>query len=417
MKFEFKKINRSGSKLKMVTGVITAFFFGAQVFAQGTPAELKIGVLTDLSSAYSDLTGKGSVAAVEMAVEDFGGVVLGRKIKVISADHQLKPEIGTAIASRWFDTEAVQAIFDLTGSSVALAVQTVGKSHPDRALFYGVPITSDLVKSKCLANTAKWMPDANSLTYPLVKTMSQQGSKKWFLLLQDTAVAPPMRDAALKGIADGGAKLVGEVKVPVNAGDVSSFVLQAQAAGADVIAVGTGGADLFNVHRTAKQFGLLQSGVKIVSFSMYSTDVDAMGQNDAQGMALMTPFFPGMNPKADAWAKRFKQRTGKMPAFSQANDYSSALSYLAAVRQAGTTNATEVMKVIKSAPVDNIVTTNGKVRADGQLIRPMYFVRVKPPAQSKYPGDYFDLVATIPGEEAFLPPSSECALVGSGKSQ
>ncbi|MES2786610.1 MAG: ABC transporter substrate-binding protein [Pseudomonadota bacterium] len=405
--------SQAARALRLTELAVAAFLatasFGAA--AQNTPP-FKIGLVTDMASGYSDLSGKYSVAAAQMAIEDFGGTVLGRKIELLTADHQLKPTVGSAIVTEWFDRDGVVAIFNITGSSVALAANAIAKDRPTKAIVNTSASSTDLNGKACLPNAIHWAADFYAYAYSTAKYMSQ-GSKTWYVMLQDTAAGPPARAAALAGIQKGGGKMVGEVKVPTNSGDVSSFVLQAQASKAQNIILGFGANDAVNIIKSSKQFGLQQSGITFVQGAgMYQSDINAMGLDLASGVTFVTPFYSEMNDEARAWSRRFFTRTGKYPSFSHVADYEGVTHYLKAVQKVGSDDATKVIPAMREIPVNSFALKNARIRENNQLIRPMYLGRVKTAAQSKNPGDFVDLIATIPAEEAYsLIENSECPLV------
>jgi len=408
MKYDSKIHAASAAKAASVAiFAVAAFAANAQ-----NSQPFKIGLVTDMSSGYSDLSGKYSVAAAQMAIEDFGGKVLGRKIELLTADHQLKPTVGSAIVTEWFDREGVSAIFNLTGSSVGLAANAIVKDRPTRTIVNTSASSNDLNGKACLPNAIHWATDFYAYAYSTVKYMSQ-GSKTWYVMLQDTAAGPPARAAALAGMEKGGGKFIGEVKVPVNSGDVSSFVLQAQSSKAQNVVVGFGATDFTNIMKAAKQFGLQQSGITFVQGAgMYQSDIYAMGLDLAAGLTFATPFYAEMNDEARAGSKRFFAKTGKYPSHSHVADYEGVTHYLKAVQKVGTDDAAKVVPAMREIPANSFAIKNGRIRENNQLIRPMYLGRVKTAAQSKYPGDYVDLIATIPAEEAYSPiQSSECPLV------
>ncbi len=383
----------------------------APVLAQsGGP--FKIGIATDMSSAYSDLSGKGSVIAAQLAIEDFGGSVLGRKIEIVSADHQMKPSVGSSLVTEWFDRSNVSAVFGLAGSSVALAVQAIAKDRPTRTVVHTVPLTSELIGKSCLPNAVHWAPDSYALAAAVTRYMTKQGGKSWFIMVQDTAAGPPARAAAADGILKGGGKIAGDVRVPFNAGDVSSFVLQAQSSRANLIAVGFGGADLINIVKAGRQFGIEKSGAAFVSLALFGPDIEGMGLDLAKGITFVMPFYPEMNAEARAWSKRFQDRAGRLPAWSQVADYEGVLHYLRAVQKAGTDDAQKVVPIMKAGPINMFSIEGGMIREDHQLVRPMYLTKVKAPDQSKFPGDFYEIIGKVPASEVFSPlADSACGMV------
>jgi branched-chain amino acid transport system substrate-binding protein len=407
-------IHSSGRASRMRKGALAVALAGAafgSLAQSGAP--FKIGLVTDMSSGYSDLSGKYSVAAAQMAIEDFGGKVLGRPIELITADHQLKPTVGSAIITEWLDRDGVSAIFNITGSSVALAANAIAKDRPTKTLVNTSASSSDLNGKACLANAIHWAPDFYAYAFSTVKYMSQGAGKTWYVMLQDTAAGPPARAAAVAGIQAGGGKLIGEVKVPVNSGDVSSFVLQAQASKAQNVIVGFGANDFVNIMKASKQFGVQQSGVTFVQGSgLYQSDVNAVGLELITGLTFVTPYYSEMNDEARVWARRFLAKTGKYPSHSHVADYEGLTHYLKAVQKVGTDDATKVVPAMREMPVNSFAIKDGRIRENNQLIRPMYLGRVKAAALSKNPGDVVDLIAAIPAVEAYSPiGASECPLV------
>lgn len=407
------KFRNTGHASRMTKVAFAAVLTSAAFAAAAQGAQpFKIGLVTDMSSGYSDLSGKYSVAAAQMAIEDFGGKVLGRKIELLTADHQLKPTVGSAIVTEWFDRDGVSAIFNITGSSVALAANAIAKDRPTKVIVNTSASSTDLNGKACLPNAVHWAADFYAYAFSTAKYMSQ-GSKTWYVMLQDTAAGPPARAAALAGIQKGGGKFIGEVKVPVNSGDVSSFVLQAQSSKAQNIILGFGANDAVNIIKASKQFGLQQSGVTFVQGAgMYQSDINAMGLDLASGLTFVTPFYSEMNDEARAWSKRFFAKTGKYPSFSHVADYEGVTHYLKAVQKVGTDDATKVVPAMRDMPVNSFALKDARIRENNQLIRPMYLGRVKTAAQSKNPGDFVDLIATVSAVDAYSPiESSECPLV------
>jgi branched-chain amino acid transport system substrate-binding protein len=398
--------------MKLAAALSTALLGLALTPAAAQQTPFKIGLATDMTSAYTDLSGKGSVGAAQMAIEDFGGSVLGRKIELLSADHQMKPSVGSALVTEWFDRENVSAIFGLAGSSVALAAQSALKDRPNRAIIHTTALTSELIGKSCLPNAVHWAPDFYALAVGVTRYMTEKGGKTWFVMVQDTAAGPPARAAAGEGVQKAGGRIVGDVKVPFNAGDVSSFVLQAQSSRAQMVAVGFGGTDLVNIVKAGRQFGLTKSGATFVSLALFSPDIEAMGLELAQGITFVMPFYPDMNEQTRAWSKRFQSRVGRIPTWGHIADYEGVTQYLAAVQKVGTDDAAKVIPAMKAAPINMFSLENGVIRADHQLERPMYLARVKSPAQSKGPGDFYEILGKVPGKDAFSPlPQSACGMV------
>jgi branched-chain amino acid transport system substrate-binding protein len=408
------KSGNTGHALRMTKVAFAAILASAAIAASAQSSQpFKIGMVTDMSSGYSDLSGKYSVAAAQMAIEDFGGKVLGRKIELVTADHQLKPTVGSAIVTEWLDRDGVSAIFNIVGSSVGLAANAIAKDRPTKTIVHTGSSSSDLNGKACLPNAIHWAADFYAYAFSTAKYVSQGPAKTWYLMIQDTAAGPPARAAALAGIQKGGGKLLGEVKVPVNSGDVSSFVLQAQASKAQNVIVGFGANDFVNIMKASKQFGLQQSGFTFVQGAgLYQSDVNAMGLDLASGLTFVTPYYAEMNDEARAWSKRFLAKTGKYPSHSHVADYEGITHYLKAVQKVGTDDSTKVVPAMREMPVNSFALKDARIRENNQLIRPMYLGRVKTAAQSKNPGDVVELIASIAAADAYSPiEASECSLV------
>jgi branched-chain amino acid transport system substrate-binding protein len=403
------------SKKKFGVGALAAVMAIPLLSASFAVAQetVKIGMLTDMNSAYADLQGKTGVVAVEMAIEDFGGSVLGRKIELLVADHQLKPAVASAIATEWFDSKDVDVITGLIGSSVSLAAQEIVRDRPSKLIMHTMSVSSDISGKYCAANAIHWAIDAFPLAVTTMKYLvGTAGAKKIFVMLPDSAAGAPYLAAATRGITDAGGEVVGSIRVPPASGDVSSYVLQAQGSGADNIALGFGGNDAVNVVRAANQFGVVGGGTTISSLGLYATDVTALGLDLAQGMIFATPFYSGASPEAKSWAERFEARTGTVPAFSHVNDYEATLHYLKAVEAAGTTEASAVVAKMRELPVVTFATEHAHIREDNHVVRDVYVGKVKSPEASTSAGDYMEYLSTIPADEAYLPlAESECTLV------
>ena len=412
------QVNRSTLNGGVKAAFRTATFaFGAFAMLAGPVAAqsggtLKLGVTTDMSSAYADLSGKGSVVAVQMAIDDFGGTVLGKKIEVISADHQMKPSVGSTLVTEWFDRDGVSAVFGLAGSSVALAAQAIVKERPKKAILHTTALTSDLAGKACVPNAIHWAPDSYALAASVTRHVTEQGAKTWYVMVQDTAAGPPALAAASAGVTSAGGRVVGELRVPFNAGDVSSFVLQAQASKAQMVAIGFGGADFVNILKAAQQFGLTQSGTRFASLALFGPDIQAMGLPLAQGITAVMPFYYDINDQAKAWAKRFQEKHGKEPGWGHIADYEATMAYLQAVQRTGTDDASVVIPSMKAQTYNTFSLDGATIRDDMKLVRPMYLFKVKTPAQSKAPGDFYDIIGKVAAKDAFSPVSaSACPLV------
>ncbi|WP_137923777.1 ABC transporter substrate-binding protein [Cupriavidus sp. 2SB] len=376
----------------------------APCWAQGVAIEqVRIGVLTDMSGTYSDLTGQGSLKAVKMAVADFGGQVLGKPIEVLSADHQNKADVGAARARQWFDVDKVTMIADLMNSSVALAVSKVAEEKSRIAIVNGAG-TDALTNENCSEFTVHYAWDSYAMAGGTAHAVSKQGGKSWFFLTADYTFGKSLESSATKVVTAAGGKVLGSARHPLSTPDFSSFILQAQTSGAEIVALANGGQDAQNAVKAASDFGLLKSGKqRLVALALFSTDIAAIGLQATQGIYSTEAFYWDLNDETRIWSQRFLKETGKMPTAIQAGDYSSTLHYLTAVKAAGTTESAAVLRKMREMPVNDFFAKGGKIREDGRMVHDVYLVQVKSPAQSKSKWDLYNVVATIPGESAFQP--------------
>lgn len=374
-------------------------------------APVRIGVLTDMAGTFSDISGPGAVLAVKMAVEDFGGSVLGRPIEVLSADNQNKPDIGSAIARKWFDLDGVVMIQDVMNSAVALAVINIA-AEKDRVAIVNGASSSVITNEKCTPNSIHYTWDTYSIAKAISQSLVKRGSDSWFYLTVDFAFGHALAHDSAEFVKEAGGQVLGEVRHPLNTQDFSSFLMQAISSRAKVIGVANAGADAINTIKGVREFRVTSSGQQIAALSLNLNDTAALGLNTAQGLLFTEAFYWDMNEQTRAWSQRFFGRFGKMPTSTQAGDYSSTKHYLQAVKAAGTTDAKPVLAKMREMPINDFFATNGHIRADGRMVHDMYLMQVKTPAESKGPWDYYKLLATIPGNEAFLPlEKSSCRLV------
>jgi branched-chain amino acid transport system substrate-binding protein len=386
-----------------------AVALGAALLLQGGASAqisddvVKLGVLNDQSAIYSDLSGQGSVVAARIAVEDHGGTAAGKKIEVIFADHQNKPDIGSATASRWYDTERVDAIVDVPVSSVALAVQEVARQR-NRIVLFSAAGTSDLTGKACAPGGFHWTFDTVALAKGTASAVTKAGGDTWFFLTADYAFGHTMETDARRYIQKAGGKVLGGVRHPMNTTDYSSFLLQAQGSKAKVLGLANAGGDTINTIKGASEFGLVQGGQKLAGLLLFLTDIHSLGLKTAQGIQLTESFYWDLNDKTRAWSKRFAERHGgKMPTMVHAGVYSAVSHYLKAVNAAGTDRTAEVAAKMKERPVDDFMTDNAAIRKDGRVMRKFYLFEVKAPSESKAPWDYYKLIREIPAEEASRP--------------
>lgn len=382
--------------------------------AQSSGGAVKIGVLNDMSGPYADITGRSSLLAVQMAVEDFGGTVLGRKIEVVSSDHQNKPDLGLAVARQWYGQEGIGAIIGVGSSAVALAIRSYAREH-GKIDIYTTTGTSDLTGSACSPTGFHWMHDTYALAKVIATAGIRNGGDTWYILAADYAFGHVLERDVTRFVTDAGGRVLGSVRHPVNSSDFSSFLLQAQASGAKVIALANGGADLVNSVKTAREFGIIGDGSKqsLAVLLLMITDVKAIGLAAAQGLLLTEGFYWDRTDDSRAWSKRFFARRGLMPNQMNAADYSAALHYLKAVQAAGTDEPKAVVAAMRRLPINDFTLSNGSIRSDGRVERDMYLFRVKKPSESKSEWDLYDLAATVPFNDAFRPLSEGgCALAG-----
>lgn len=388
-------MKRLGTMLVAVAGLLAACV-GGGAWAQ---APITIGVLTDMSGSSMDLSGPGSVLATQMAVEDFGGGVLGRKVRVISGDHQLKADIGAGIARRWYDTDGVDLILDVPVSAVGLAVQQV--SREKRRLFITTGTgTSDFTGKFCSPYAMQWGFDTTALANGTARALLDRGAKKWFFLAADYAFGASLERDAAKVVREMGGTVLGEVKHPFNATDLTSFVVQAQASGADVIGLANGPPDNVTAIKAAAEFGG-GKGPMMAGLFVVITDIHGLGLSAAQGLLLTESFYWDFDDRTRAWSRRFYDRMGKMPTSVQAADYSAASHYLLAVKEVGTTDPDAVAQKMRDLPVEDMFARRGRLRVDGLMVHDLFLAQVKRPAESKASWDYYKILSTISGERAF----------------
>ena len=375
---------------------------GGAARAQISDDVVKIGVLTDMSSLYADATGKGSLAAVQMAVADYGGKVKGKPVEVVSADHQNKPDVGVNIARNWYDNEKVDAIFDVPTSSVALPISALTREKNKININSGGG-SSDITGVACSPNTVHWTYDTYALSNVAGKAMVQRGEDTWFFITADYAFGMALERDAANVVKENGGKVVGDVRHPLNSSDFSSYVLQAQASKAKVVALANAGGDTTNALKQASEFGLMKGGQKLIALLLEITDVHSLGLQAAQGLILTDAFYWDRDDDTRAFSKRFNEKVGHMPTMIQAGLYSATMHYLKAIEAIGTDEAPKVMAQMRATPVNDFFARNGKIRIDGRMVHDMYLFEVKKPEESKGEWDLYKLLATVPGDQAFRP--------------
>lgn len=373
--------------------------------------EVRIGYLDDLSGPYSDLAGPGGLEAIRMAIEDFGGSVAGKKIQLFQADHKNNADLGASTARQWIDRRNVDMIAGLNASPVAIAVTRLVEEK-NRFAIVSTAATATLTNEYCSPNHLHYVYDTYSVSNGAAKAIVASGGDSWYLLSADYAFGHAMEEQTAKAVAASGGRVVGKARHPFQTSDFSSYMLQAQASGAKIIGLASAGSDLVNAIATANQFGLVEGGQTLASLMVFLTDIKAIGLQTAQGTQFVSGWYWDMNDETRAWAKRYHERTRRMPTMVQAGMYSSTFQYLKAVEATGSDDPQAVREHMMNTPINDMFTKNGRVRVDGRMVHDMYLARVKTPEQSTGEWDLFEILDTIPADEAFLPLSeSKCKLV------
>ena len=395
-----KECRKIGWEKHMKSSLLAFVAVGALMVAGPASAQVKIGILNDQSGVYADYGGKNSVEAAKMAIEDFGGEVLGQKVEMVTADHQNKPDLAASIARRWYDTENVDMITELTTSSVALAVQELSGEKKKIDIVVGAA-TSRITGDACTPYGFHWSFDTHALAVGTGGALAEAGGNTWFFLTADYAFGYSLEKDTSDIVTAKGGKVLGSVRIPLNSSDFSSFLLQAQSSKAKVIGLANAGLDTTNSIKQAAEFGIVKGGQKLAGLLMTLAEVHGLGLEAAQGLVLTEGFYWDHDDKARAFSERFFKRTGRMPSMIHAGTYSATLSYLKAVKAAGSKDSEAVAKKLKELPVDDAFA-QGKVLANGRMVHDMYLFEVKAPAESKKPWDYYKLLATVPGDKAFF---------------
>jgi branched-chain amino acid transport system substrate-binding protein len=385
----------------MKKGLVAAVAVSTMLLAPPASAEgVKIGILNDQSGVYADYGGKYSIEAARMAIEDFGGEALGQKIELVTADHQNKPDLATSIARRWFDTENVDMITELTTSSVALAVQDLANDKKKIDIVVGAA-TSRITGDACTPYGFHWAFDTHALAVGTGGALVEAGGDSWFFLTADYAFGYALEKDTSDIVKAKGGRILGSVRIPLNSSDFSSFLLQAQSSKAKIVGLANAGLDTTNSIKQAAEFGIVKSGQKLAGLLMTLSEVNGLGLEAAQGLILTEGFYWDHDDKSRAFAERFIKRTGRMPSMIHAGTYSATLSYLKAVKAAGTKESDAVARKLKELPVDDAFA-QGKVLANGRMVHDLYLFEVKKPQESKKPWDYYKQLAVVPGDKAFF---------------
>src|ERR1700712_2375491 len=384
----------------MKSGLLAAAAMGALLMAGTASAQsVKIGILNDQSGVYADYGGKYSLEAAKMAIEDFGGEVLGKKIELINADHQNKPDLATAIARRWYEVEGVDMITELTTSSVALAIHDLSKQEKKIDIVVGAA-TSRITGDACQPYGFHWSFDTHALAVGTGGALTEAGGDTWFFLTADYAFGYSLEQDTSEVVKAKGGKVLGSVRHPLNSSDFSSFLLQAQSSKAKIVGLANAGLDTTNAVKQASEFGIVAGGQKLAGLLMTLSEVNGLGLQAAQGLVLTEAFYWDRDDKSRDLANRFFKRTGRMPSMIQAGTYSATLQYLKAVKAANTKDSDAVAAKLKELPVDDLFG-NGKVLANGRYVHDLYLFEVKKPSESTKPWDYYKQLAVVPGDKAF----------------
>ena len=397
------------TQMSLAAAMLTAITTGAT--AQVSNNTVKIGVLTDLSGLYSDLSGQGSIVAARMAIEDFGKTVLGKPIELISGDSHNKADVAANKAREWIDQQNVDVLMDLVPTNAALAVMDIAQQKNKLAIVVG-SASSVISNEKCTSTSVHWMYDTYSSSVGTGKALLKRGGDSWYFLTADYAFGKSLEKDVSDVVTAGGGKVLGSARHPLNSNDFSSYLVQAQASKAKVMGLANAGGDAVNAVKQAGEFGIAAKGMVVAPLLMFISDVHAIGLKYAQDMYLTEGFYWDYNNGTRAWSKRFFAIQKKMPTMAQAGMYSAVTHYLKAVKAAGTDDTAAVMKKMRELPVNDVVIPKGTLRADGRMVHDMLLLQVKKPAESKSPWDYYKVVDVIPGSEAFRPlAQSGCPLV------
>ncbi len=385
---------------------------GGAAQAEMSDNVIKIGVLNDRSGLYADIGGEGSAVAARMAAAEFGNEIDGAPIEIIVADHQNKADLGSTIARQWIDTEAVDVITDVPNSAVALAVQEVTRDK-NRIFLMSGPASTRLTGDACAATGFHWMYDTYALAVGTGRAMVEEGGDSWYFITADYAFGHSLEQDTGNIVKESGGEVLGAVRHPLSTADFSSYLLQAQASGAKVIGLANAGGDTINSIKQASQFGIVQAGQKLAALLLFISDVHALGLPTAQGLTLTTGFYWDQSDEARAWSEKFKEQHGVMPTMVHAGVYSAVRHYLQAVKDAGTDETDAVVEKMRATPIHDAVIPEGKILANGSIVHDVFLAEVKKPEESKGEWDYYKILRTIPGDQAFLAvEDSGCELGG-----
>jgi len=398
-------------RMKTIAAAITstAIAFAPHASAQMSGDTVKIGFITDLSGLYADIDGTGGIEAIKMAIADFGGKVNGKKIELLTADHQNKADIAANKAREWIDQDGVDMLIAGTNSAVALAMNKIAadKKKPIMVVSAG---SSRVTNEECTPYTVHYSYDTIALSKVAGSAIVKQGGDSWYFLTADYAFGAALEKDASEVVKASGGKVLGSVKAPLNTSDFSSYMFQAQASKAKILGLANSGGDTINSIKSANEFGITKS-MQLAGLLMFITDIHALGLQVSQGMYLADAWYWDTNADTRAWAKRYFEKMKKEPSSTQAADYSATMTFLKAVQAAGTDNGEKVIAQMKSSKINDMFAKNGYIRPDGRMVHDMYLMQVKKPSESKYPWDYYNIISVVPGDQAFATKAeSKCPL-------
>ena len=388
---------QTGFRIVSTLAVLIGLAATVPALAQAQESPIRIGYLTDVGGPSSSNDGPAGVDAARMAIEDFGGTVLGRRIELLVGDHQGKVDIGAGITRRWLDVDGVDAVMDMNNSAIALAANNLVLAK-NKILLATAAASDSLTGKDCSPNLVQWLPDTYSNSRTIASLLTKSGLDTWFFVSVDYALGHALVNSASQAIAENGGKVLGAVKHPLGTSDFASLLLQAQASNAKVLAIASPGADMANLVKQSHEFGLK---MKTAVFLLYIMEVHSLGLADTAGIEFVDTFYWDLDDKTRAWSKRFFDRNGKMPTAPQVNAYEGLYHYLKAIKAAGTIDTQAVMKQMKELKVDDATGASGYVREDGRVIRDMHLFEVKSRKESKYPWDYFKKIGSLPGDQAY----------------
>lgn len=398
---------------KFLTSAVASAVMAGSAQAAISNETVKIGYLADMSGTYRDLAGPNGLAALEMAIADFGGKVKGARIEVISADDRNSPDVASSTVRRWIENDDVDLVAGLVASSVSIAVSDILEEN-DRLGIVSGSAASSITDEHCTPNHIHYVYDTYPLANGTANAVVKEGGKTWYILTADYAFGHALEGDVTRVVEENGGEVIGTLRHPFPTPDFSSFILQAQSSGADVVALANAGADTTNAINTASEFGVTQSGQTLAALLLFLTDVHALGAEAAQGIQLTTGWYWDMNDETRSWSDRFMEKTGVRPTMVHAGIYSSTTQYLKAIESSGSDDAQTVRKQMMDTPINDMFATNGKIREDGRMVHDMYLAEVKTPDESENEWDLYKIVRTIPGDEAYRPLSeSKCPLVTS----